>query len=179
MVDLHPIKRETFDLGTMTNTDPKGFLRPVDRFDLAPWGLYMARGANHPRFGYLESWLLPEWNLRANIFHFRPGYESSQRLYIDVAAISHEGQRWYTRDLYVDLVSHSDGRALDVLDLDELAAATSAGLIDSAEAQVALETTVQAVAGSARHGEDPQAWLEAQGVKLTWASNVALMPAEE
>ncbi|WPF66949.1 MULTISPECIES: DUF402 domain-containing protein [unclassified Corynebacterium] len=176
--DLHPVKQETFDLAAGINIDPKGFERRVDRFEVTDWGLYMARGANHPRFGYLESWLLPEWNLRANIFHFRPGVEAQQHLYIDVARISHREGVWRTRDLYVDLVSNPP-TALEVLDLDELAAATHAGLISPEEAELAMSTTITAVAGSSRHGEDPQAWLKAQGVPLSWAPEVRLMPAEE
>ena len=74
-VDLHPVKQETFDTMSKTNTDPKGYLRDVDTFTVTDFGLYMARGANHPKFGYLESWLLPELNLRANIFHFREGVD--------------------------------------------------------------------------------------------------------
>ncbi len=177
MADLHPVKRETFDPQAMTNTDPKGFVRAVDRFEVTDFGLYMARGANHPRFGYLESWLLPEWHLRANIFHFRPGVTVRQHLYIDVAAISREGDCWHTRDLYVDLVSNPPA-PLEVLDLDELAAATSAGLIDAPEAELALSATVTAVAGSARYSEDPQAWLAAHGVALTWADEVTLTAPE-
>ena len=62
-VDLHPVKRETFNTAEYTNTDPKGFLREVDTYTETDFGLYMARGADHPRFGYLESWLLPDLNL--------------------------------------------------------------------------------------------------------------------
>lgn len=57
---LHPVKQETFDMASNTNTDPKGYLREVDTFRVTDFGLYMARGANHPKFGYLESWLLPK-----------------------------------------------------------------------------------------------------------------------
>ena len=53
-VDLHPVKRETFNTAEYTNTDPKGFLREVDTYTETDFGLYMARGADHPRFGYLE-----------------------------------------------------------------------------------------------------------------------------
>ena len=41
--DIHPPKRETFDLTTRTNTDPKGINRAVDVYTVQPWGLYMAR----------------------------------------------------------------------------------------------------------------------------------------
>jgi len=79
--DLHPVKQETFDTAANINTDPKGFLREVDTFRVTDFGLYMGRGADHPEFGYLESWLLPELGLRANIFHFREGVEREQDFY--------------------------------------------------------------------------------------------------
>ena len=93
-VDLHPVKRETFNTAEYTNIDPKGFRREVDTYTETDFGLYMARGADHPRFGYLESWLLPDLNLRANIFHFRPGVDVHQDFYIDVAEIQRDGAVW-------------------------------------------------------------------------------------
>ena len=68
-MDLHPVKVEFFDTATDVNTDPKGYLRSVETYRETDFGLYMARGANHPRFGYLESWLLPDLGLRVNKFH--------------------------------------------------------------------------------------------------------------
>ena len=47
--DLHPVKQEVFDTATNINTDPKGFLREVDTFRVTDFGLYMGRGADHPR----------------------------------------------------------------------------------------------------------------------------------
>ena len=41
-VDLHPVKRETFNTGNFTNTDPKGYLRQVDTYTETEFGLYMA-----------------------------------------------------------------------------------------------------------------------------------------
>ena len=67
MVDLHPVKSETFLVPERINIDPKGFKRAVDTYTETDFGLYMARGADHPDFGYLESWLLPELNLRVSI----------------------------------------------------------------------------------------------------------------
>ena len=78
------MKQETFDTTSKINTDPKGFLREVDIFRVTDFGLYMARGANHPKFGYLESWLLPTLGPRANIFHFREDVDVHQDFYIDV-----------------------------------------------------------------------------------------------
>ena len=168
MTDLHPVKQEIFNTAESINTDPKGFLREVDTFKVTDFGLYMARGANHPKFGYLESWLLPELGLRANIFHFRKGVDERQDYYIDVAEIRVEDNIWTTRDLYVDLISVC-GEPVTVMDIDELAAATSAGLI-----------TADAVEGITRHGDDPMQWLRSKGIELTWAdaSQVELVPAE-
>ncbi|GAB3087136.1 DUF402 domain-containing protein [Corynebacterium aquatimens] len=173
--DLHPVKQETFDTDAKINTDPKGYLREVDKFEVTDFGLYMARGANHPKFGYLESWLLPDLGLRANIFHFREGYDTQQDYYFDVASIDVEDGVWRTRDLYVDLVSYT-GEPIDVIDIDELAAATSAGLISAEEAEQAIEVTLNAVEGITRHSDDPMEWLRTLGIELTWADEVELMP---
>ena len=174
--DLHPVKQETFDTASKTNTDPKGFLREVDTFTVTDFGLYMARGANHPEFGYLESWLLPDLGLRANIFHFREGAERDQDFYFDVAHIAVDGAVWRTRDLYVDLVSLT-GNPIVVLDIDELATATSAGLITAEEAEKAIEITLNAVEGITRHDDDAMQWLRTLGIDLTWAEDVELAPA--
>lgn len=174
--DLHPVKEETFDLARGVNVDPKGFVREVDTYTATDFGLYMARGANHPRFGYLESWLLPKLGLRANIFHFREGVDERQDFYIDVADIAVAGDVWTTRDLYIDLVSNT-GEPIDVQDIDELSAATSAGLITAEEAERAIDTTLTAVEGITRHGDDAMAWLAALGIELHWAERVTLTPA--
>ncbi|AWB83777.1 DUF402 domain-containing protein [Corynebacterium liangguodongii] len=177
-VDLHPVKQETFDTCALTNTDPKGFVRTVEVYREADFGLYMARGANHPGFGYLESWLLPDYGLRANIFHFRPGFQRDQDFYFDIADITVDGPVWRTRDLYIDLVSKT-GRPAEVVDIDELAAAAAAGLVTAAEVERAIEATLAAVDGIARHHDDPMAWLRSVGADLTWADAVELMPANE
>ena len=174
--DLHPVKQETFDTASKTNTDPKGFLREVDTFTVTDFGLYMARGANHPEFGYLESWLLPDLGLRANIFHFREGAERDQDFYFDVAHIAVDGAVWRTRDLYVDLVSLA-GNPIAVIDIDELATATSAGLITAEEAEKTIEITLNAVEGITRHDDDAMQWLRTLGIDLTWAEDVELAPA--
>lgn len=176
MVDLHPVKTEVFDTTSSSNTDPKGYLRGVDVFTWTDFGLYMARGADHRYFGYLESWLLPDLGLRANIFHFREGVQARQDYYFDVADIAVEGGVWHYRDLYVDLVSVT-GEPVEVLDIDELAAATSSGLISAAEAETAMDTTLSAVEGITRHDDDAMAWLRSRGVELTWAEHVELAPA--
>jgi len=76
----------------------------------------------------------------------------------------------------VDLVSLT-GNPIDVLDIDELAAATSAGYITAEDAEKAIDVTLAAVEGITRHGDDAMEWLRAQGIELTWADNVELTPA--
>ena len=158
MVDLHPVKSETFLVPERINIDPKGFKRAVDTYTETDFGLYMARGADHPDFGYLESWLLPELNLRVSIFHFRDKDKSDSSTsgttrsdyYVDIVDIAvdtaNDTSTWHTRDLYVDL-SCVMGEPVDVLDIDELAASTSAGIITADEAERAIEATLTAVDG--------------------------------
>ncbi|MCK7642912.1 DUF402 domain-containing protein [Corynebacterium sp. CCM 8835] len=180
MTDLHPVKHESFDIDGGTNTDPKGFIREVDTYRSTDFGLYMARGANHPRFGYLETWLLPGLGLRVNIFHFRDGVDVHQDFYVDVAEITvGTDGTWRTRDLYVDLVSVT-GEPVEVMDIDELAAATSAGLISAEDAETAIDTTLLAVEGITRNNDDLMAWLRKKGIELDWAdpATVTLTPPE-
>ncbi|MEZ2189441.1 DUF402 domain-containing protein [Corynebacterium sp. CCM 9204] len=180
MTDLHPVKQEIFDLNRGTNTDPKGFIREVDTYRITDFGLYMARGANHPRFGYLETWLLPGLGLRVNIFHFREGINVHQDYYVDVAEITTDPSGvWRTRDLYVDLISVT-GTPVDVLDIDELAAAASAGLITAEDTETAIETTLTAVEGITRNDDNLMAWLSRLGITLDWADpdTITLAPVE-
>jgi uncharacterized protein len=168
LIRIHPPKHETFDLAARTNTDPKGFVRAVDEFRLCPWGLYMARPTpGRAQFHYLESWLLPGLGLRANVFHFNPGYERDQDHYLDVAVITAGDQVWRTEDLYLDLVVRT-GRETELVDVDELLSAHHHGLLSSETAEEALRTAVTAVGGLAAHGHDLNAWLASTGVELSW-----------
>lgn len=165
---MHPPKHETFDLRALTNTDPKGFVRAVDEYRLRPWGLYMARRTpGRVQFHYLESWLLPAWGLRANVFHFNPGYERDQDHYLDVGTITVGTDRWTTEDHYLDLVVQT-GRGTEMVDVDELLQAHHHGLLSTETAEKALRTAVRAVGCLAAHGHDLNAWLASTGVELTW-----------
>lgn len=166
---LHPPKFETFDVPAMTNTDNKGFVRPVDEYRETAYGLYLNRPADHPRFSRLESWLLPDLGLRASIFHYLPGYRDGQRLYLDVGRFSRAdgAGRWHATDWYLDLVD-VPGRPLDLIDVDELFEAHAAGLLTTAEATEAVEIAQRALVGATRCGAI-QEWLDAQaGEPLHW-----------
>jgi predicted RNA-binding protein associated with RNAse of E/G family len=166
---MHAPKREVFDVPAMTNTDNKGFVRPVDEYRELPYGLYMSRTADHPRFDRLESWLLPGLGLRANIFHFTPGHRPGQRLYLDVGRFSgpDEAGRWHAVDWYLDLVD-VPGRPLELIDVDELFQAHAHGLVSIAEATEAVEIGARTLTGAAGAG-NVQDWLDAQvGDRMTW-----------
>lgn len=202
MSGLHPPKVETFDTVSGINTDPKGFRRPVDRWssvtdsDGTPRALYMARPADHPRFGYLESWLLPALDLRVNRFHFRNGSGHGpwpdQELYIDIARVDppaaagtgpgsgpDAGPVWRTTDLYIDVVTYAGGK-WEILDLEELGDALVAGYLDAETTRRALDAAQRAVTGMVSTGS-VEGWLRGQGFDLTWAdpASVVLSPAED
>jgi predicted RNA-binding protein associated with RNAse of E/G family len=165
---IHAPKVEIFDLEAMTNTDPKGLVRHVEEYRVEPFGLYMARPVvDHPRVTYFESWLLPEVGLRVSDWWWRQGEERDQDFYLDIANITAGRAVWRSVDHYLDVVVRT-GRDLDVLDTDELLAATHAGLLDAAIAQRALEITYRTVDGIAAHDHDVSAWLATQGVRLSW-----------
>jgi len=165
---IHPPKIETFDVANRTNTDPKGIARAVEEFRVEPFGLYLARPTpGRPQFHYLESWVLPAFGLRLTDYWFNPGHERDQDFYLDVVAIERNGQTWRTTDWYLDLVVR-EGQRVEVIDTDELLAATAAGMLTPTEAQRALEITYATVDGLAAHGHSVGRWLSAQGIDLTW-----------
>ncbi len=164
---LHRPKRETFDVPARTNTDPKGILRAVDTYRVQPWGLYMARPADHVQFHYLESWLLPSAGLRVTVFHFNPGHERDQDFYVDIGEYHRDGEVWHGVDHYLDLVVRT-GRSTTLLDTDELLAAHAHGLLDLESSELAVQRAVGAVDGIASHGHDVTAWLGERGMPLTW-----------
>ncbi|MGJ4086578.1 DUF402 domain-containing protein [Corynebacterium macclintockiae] len=204
MADLHKVKQETFDIARAINIDPKGFERAVDAYELlsalpvtehpSPEHprpvLYMRRPTpGHPRFHYLESWLVPHLDIRLNKFHFFEGIEPTQDLYIDIAFIDIDDATtpatWRTRDLYVDVVTHlpeapsqeqsqlsskyapgtSSKTKVQVLDLDELGEALLAGYITAEEARRALDSTQRLLDGLHEHGSVAE-WLATQGVRF-------------
>ncbi|MBF6174319.1 DUF402 domain-containing protein [Nocardia blacklockiae] len=168
VVDLHRPKVEYFDLAALTNTDPKGFVRPVERYHEEPWGLYMARTADHPQFHYLESWLLPRVSLRATVFHYHPDHERDQDYYLDIGEFGPvDAGTWKSVDHYLDIVVRT-GRDAELLDIDELLAAHAAGYLDLPAAQRAVETALAAIDGIASHGYDFERWLRSLDIRLSW-----------
>ncbi|WP_406273596.1 DUF402 domain-containing protein [Nocardia sp. NBC_00881] len=167
-VDVHRPKVEYFNLADLTNTDPKGFVRPVERYHVEPWGLYMARTSDHPQFHYLESWLLPELSIRATVFHYHPAHQRDQDYYLDLGEFSVVGpKKWKSVDHYLDIVVRST-RETQLLDVDELLAAHAAGLISLAEAEAAMQHAAAAIDGIAGNGHTFEGWMNSLGITLTW-----------
>lgn len=167
MAELHAPKRETFDVAGMTNIDPKGFIRRVDEYRETDFGLFMARPSDHPQFWYLQSWLLPAFGLRANIFHFTDGHDKGWRHYLDVAGITRTDGVWETEDWYLDLLDHHEG-PLELVDTDELFEAHQAGYLSLTTCVDAVDIATRTIAGAAQHGGDVLRWLTAAGAPLTW-----------
>ncbi|WP_028851276.1 DUF402 domain-containing protein [Thermocrispum municipale] len=168
MNSVHPPKVERFDVAAMTNTDNKGIVRAVDEYRVEPFGLYMARPTpGRKNFAYLESWLLPDVGLRISDFHFTPGHERDQDFYLDVVQIDVDGDTWTTRDLYLDLVLRS-GKDVELVDADELIAATTQGLIPEQDAVHAIHTATSAASALAAHGHDLHRWLATRQITLSW-----------
>lgn len=164
----HPPKYERFDLAERSNTDPKGIVRTVEEYRTETFGLYLARPTpGRAQFHYLESWLLPRLGLRITDFWFNPGHEREQDFYLDVVSIDIGDDVWTSTDLYLDLCLRL-GSGVEVLDTDELLAATHSGLITQTDAARALETTYRAVDGLARYGYDLDLWLSSLGIRLDW-----------
>lgn len=179
---VHQPKIETFHLDSHLNIDPKGFHRKVDSFELiSDRCLYMRRGMDHPKFGYLESYLLPDEGLRLSIYHFRPGVPEEHIRYVDIVDIDRpEPNVWRTRDLYLDILArgnYPNAHTIAVDDADELADAIASGVLSKEDGTVAMDTAFKAIADIAGHRGVIEDWLESLGYTISWAREVTLAPA--
>ncbi|MGQ4617031.1 DUF402 domain-containing protein [Nocardia sp. R7R-8] len=164
----HRPKVEFFNLAELSNTDAKGFVRPVDRFHVEPWGLYMARRVGGPDSYYLESWLLPGLSLRATLARTNPAHHREPVYRLDVGEFTRVGQkRWKAVDQYLSIAVRPGGGA-ELLGVDELLAAHAAGLIDTAQAHRAFERATAVLDGLAAHDHRVESWLATHGITLTW-----------
>ncbi|HTK64607.1 MAG TPA: DUF402 domain-containing protein [Pseudonocardia sp.] len=168
MCAVHPPKRETFDVSSGTNTDPKGIVRTVGEYRVEPFGLYMSRAMpGHPKFDWVETWLLPDLGIRVTDWWFSAGNERDQDFYIDIVDVGWDGDVWWTVDHYLDIVVRT-GRDSEVIDLDEYVESIATGVMDTAAAERALATSYRTLVGLAAHGHDVSAWLDSLGIRLTW-----------
>ncbi|MFR9730095.1 DUF402 domain-containing protein [Saccharopolyspora sp. MS10] len=174
---VHPPKSEIFDLGAGTNTDPKGVVREVAEFRREPFGLYLRRAMpGHPKLSALESWLLPELDLRITRWEYHPGHTCDGDHYVDVARVEPGSERWRTTDLYLDVLV-TEGRDARLLDVDEFVRAVRAELLDEATSELAMRTACGVVEGLARHDYRMDEWLRSRGVELSWSARSERDPA--
>ncbi|MGK8524708.1 hypothetical protein ACRS6B_25575 [Nocardia asteroides] len=164
----HRPRVEFFDLAELTNTDARGFVRPVERFHVEPWGLYMARSVTGPDAHYLETWLLPELSLRVTLARTNPAHHPERVHRLDLGEFTRIGpKRWKAVDLYL-AVAVRTGRSAELAGVDELLAAHAAGLVDTARAHRAFARATAALDGLAAHDHRVEGWLATRGVTLTW-----------
>ncbi|WP_330231860.1 DUF402 domain-containing protein [Nocardia sp. NBC_00508] len=164
----HRPRVEYFNLAELTHTDAKGFVRPVERFHVEPWGLYMARAVDGPDSHYFESWLLPELSIRATVTRRNPAHHRVPGYRLDIGEFTRIGpKRWKAVDHYLDVVVRR-GRPAELLGVDELLAAHAAGLVETARAHGAFERATSVLDGLAAHDHSVEDWLATRGITLTW-----------
>lgn len=163
---MHPPKTQVFDPDARVQIDTKGVERPVDTLRVHDWGLYLSRPVvARPNAWWIETWVLPELGVCLSDWHWRPGHERDQDVYVDIAEIVRDGPRLHMTDLYLDLVVRG-GRETEVIDVDEFVDAVAEGLLDPARARYALDRSHAVLDGLARHGHHHEAWLASLGVEL-------------
>ncbi|MFE3959405.1 DUF402 domain-containing protein [Nocardia sp. NPDC059091] len=167
-VSPHRPRLEYFNLADLSWTDYRGFLHPVERLHAEPFGLYVERTVDNPRFHYIESWLLPELTLRATVYHLRPGHDRSQTYYLDIGEYGPcEAKKWRAESHYLHVVARR-GQAPELVGIDQLLSAHAAGHFDTARTHLAIERATAVVDGIAGCGHDVDRWLAGQGVTLSW-----------
>jgi predicted RNA-binding protein associated with RNAse of E/G family len=76
---------------------------------------------DHPRFAFIEQWLLPERGWIVNRFTLYPGVRPTLGdWYVDLDAVTTSGDTWLVHDHFLDLIVH-EGHGYELLDADELA----------------------------------------------------------
>lgn len=95
---------------------------PLDRLTRSGDTLYIGFAyPNHPRFAFIEQWLLPAQSWIVNRFTRHPGARSFDGdWYVDLDRVTIDGDTWLVHDHFLDVVVH-EGRSYELLDADELA----------------------------------------------------------
>lgn len=125
--------------------------------------------ARGPKLWGRESHVLPRLGIEISRFGYREAYQPENPFdyYLDIVRVSEQGERWTVRDLYLDVLVF-DGERAKILDTDEYLAAIQEGHLSAEEAAYALEAAHMLVNSLAQHGYNLEAYLQAEGVTLTW-----------
>lgn len=124
---------------------------------------------DHPEVSSVKGQVLPDLGVHVARFDYlepKPPHANFD-FYVDIVRVAEQGNRWVVRDLYLDVVVYEGVRA-EVLDTDEYLEAVQEGHLGTEEAHYALTHAHALLNGLAQHGYSLEAWLEAQGVILTW-----------
>lgn len=109
----------------------------------------------------------PELGIRASIFHFTPEHVRDWDFYVDIGEFTRGEHVWTSEDHYLDLVVQT-GHSIELLDVDELLEANTAGILDPKTSERAMLNAARAIDGIAGHGHHLDAWLGALGMPVTW-----------
>lgn len=166
---MHPVRTETLDLVGRTHTLTQGSASatyPLEWVERTASGLHFGRAfRDHPQISSMECHVLPDLGLLINRYTGTDWMARTQ-YDVDIASILPGETQWVTRDLYLDLVIHIDGKAT-ILDTEEYLAAVEEHLLGAQEAAQALSALHRLVNGVLAHGT-LEAWLADEGVTLTW-----------
>jgi uncharacterized protein len=116
---------------------------------------------DHPRFAFIEQWLIPAQGWVVNRFTMHPHAQPwGSDWYIDLDHITIAADSWLVHDRLLDLVVH-EGRGYELLDADELAESMALGEITAEEVQSLLHSLHHACAELRRLNFSVKALLEA------------------
>ncbi|WP_405497735.1 hypothetical protein [Nocardia sp. NBC_00511] len=167
-VPAHRPRLEYFNIADLSWTDYRGFLHPVERLHAEPWGLYVERTVDNPRYHYIESWLLPELSLRATVYHLRPGHDRGQTYHLDIGEYGPcATKKWRAESHYLHVTARP-GQVPELHGIDELLTAHAAGHFHTEHTHRAIERAAAVVDGIAGCDHDVDRWLLSRGVSLTW-----------
>lgn len=177
---MHPVRTETLDLVGLTHTLTQGSTSatyPLQWAERTASGLHFGRAfQDHPQISWMERHVLPDLGLLVNRYT-GTDWIARTRYYVDIASILPGESVWVTRDLYLDLVIHIDGKAT-ILDTEEYLAAVEEHLLGTQEAAQALNALHRLANGVLAHGT-LDAWLADEGLTLTWRDAATVTSGRE
>jgi predicted RNA-binding protein associated with RNAse of E/G family len=129
------------DVAARTHRDRQGRISPLDDLALGDGTLFiMGTLPNNPRFRGFQRWLLPAHGWVVGCFEPRPGQRPMDcDWYIDIDAISIDGDCWRAEDRLLDLKVF-DHQRYEIDDADELADCLEQRQIAPADAIAALRS---------------------------------------
>lgn len=129
------------DVAARTHRDRQGRISPLDDMVIGDGTLFiMGILPNNPRFRAFQRWLLPAHGWVIGRFDPQPGQRAMDcDWYIDLDAITVDGERWRAEDRLLDLKVF-DHRRYEVDDADEFADCMEQHQISAAAAIAALRS---------------------------------------